>query len=255
MIKDVTLTVDNLKILGQLFLPENAEPPFPGVILCHGVPSGNVDPADGGYPLLAKTISENGLAAYTFRFRGTGGSEGNFDIIGWTRDLAAVIDYIWKLPEIDDRHIALAGFSAGAAVSIYTGSQDKRISAVVACAAPADFTNISDVDQPGLMVNYFRKIGIIRDPEYPASLEDWLNDFRKINALHCVADIAPRPLLLIHARRDNVVPVINSKKLYAAAGEPKKMVILEGSEHRLRKNEKAVETVITWLKKQIKYNL
>jgi uncharacterized protein len=252
MIKDITLTVDNLKILGQLFLPEGAEPPYPVVVLCHGVPSGTVDPADSGYPLLAKTFSENGLAAYTFRFRGTGGSEGNFDIVGWTRDLAAVIDYVWELPEIDDHQIALVGFSAGAAVSVYTGSQDKRISAVVACAAPADFSNISDVDQPGLMVNYFRKIGIIRDPDYPVSLEDWLNDFRKINALYSVADIAPRPLLLVHARGDSVVPVINSKRLHAAAGEPKKMVILGGSEHRLRKNEKAVETIITWLKKQIK---
>jgi uncharacterized protein len=251
MIKEVNLTVDSLKIMGQLFLPEGIDPPYPGVILCHGVPSGTVDPTDGGYPLLAKTISEKGFAAYTFRFRGTGSSEGNFDIVGWTHDLEAVIDYLWELPEIDTNRLALVGFSAGAAVSIYIGAQDKRISAVVTCASPADFTAISDARHAQLTVNYFRKIGIIRDPDFPPSFQTWLNNFRKVDALHSVADISPRPLLLVHSRADGVVPVSSSEKLYARAGEPKQIIILEGSEHRLRRNEKAVEAIISWLKKQM----
>ncbi len=251
MIRNANLTVDGLKIIGQLYIPENREPPYPAVVLCHGVPSGVVDPTDGGYPLLAETISKAGFAVYTFRFRGTGESEGNFNIVGWTHDLKAVIDYLWELDEIDDAHIALVGFSAGASVSVYVGAQDKRVSAVAACACPADFSAISDSGKPETTIHYFRKIGIIRDENYPPAVEDWLNDFRKINALHSVADISPRPLLLLHAAGDNVVPVSNSEKLYKQAGEPKKKVILEGSEHRLRRNEKAVETIISWLKKQL----
>ena len=76
MFKDADLMVDNLKIVGQLYLPDKGQGPYPGVILCHGIPSGTVDPADGGYPLLAQTISAAGLAVYTFRFRGSGESEG-----------------------------------------------------------------------------------------------------------------------------------------------------------------------------------
>jgi dipeptidyl aminopeptidase/acylaminoacyl peptidase len=250
MIRSANLTVDGLKIIGQLYTPENREPPYPAVILCHGVPSGVVDPTDGGYPLLAETISKAGFAVYTFRFRGTGESEGNFDIVGWTHDLEAVIDYLWNLDEIDDAHIALIGFSAGASVSVYVGAHDKRVSAVAACACPADFSAISDSGKPETTIHYFRKIGIIRDEDYPPSVEDWLNDFRKINALHSVADISPRPLLLVHAAGDNVVPVSNTERLYMQAGQPKKKVILEGSEHRLRRNEKAVETIIEWLKKR-----
>ncbi len=251
MKRDINLKVDGLKITGQLFLPEDIDPPYPAVVLCHGIPSGIVDPTDGGYPLLAKTMAKEGFAVVTFCFRGTGTSEGDFDIVGWTHDLEAVIEYLWEYPDIDDAHISLVGFSAGASVSICVAAQDKRVSAVIACASPADFCAISESDKPQTSVSYFRKIGIIRNPVFPSSLQEWLNDFRKTNAIHSVSDIAPRPLLLVHASQDPVVPAVNSRKLYEKAGEPKQIVIIEGTEHRLRRNELAVDTIIKWLKAQL----
>ena len=248
MRKEINLSADGLKIAGQLFLPEDIEPPFPAVILCHGIPSGIVDPTDGGYPALATTLARSSLAAVTFSFRGTGASEGDFNIEGWTHDLEAVIEYVWDLPEIDDSRISLVGFSAGAAVSICVAASDKRIAGVVACAGPADFRAISDSGKHQQSLAYFRKIGIIRDPAYPASLPDWLNDFRKVNALHDVADIAPRPLLLIHSTGDPVVPVADSRRLYEKAGDPKRIIILEGSEHRLRRSQAVVQEIIKWVK-------
>jgi len=52
-----------------------------------------------GLPLLAKTIRNEGFAVVTFSFRGTGISDGNFDIVGWTHDLKAMIDHTWSLPK------------------------------------------------------------------------------------------------------------------------------------------------------------
>jgi len=46
-------------------------------------------------------------------FRGCGERGGNFDILGWTEDLIAVIDYLWDLPEVDRSRFALLGFSGG----------------------------------------------------------------------------------------------------------------------------------------------
>lgn len=250
MIRDANLRVDGLKIVGQLYLPEDREPPHPAVILCHGIPSGTVDPTDGGYPLLAETISGAGLAVYTFRFRGSGESEGNFDIVGWDRDLKAAIDYLWDLPEIDNSRIALVGFSAGAALSIYRAAKDKRVAAIVACASPADFSSISDGGKPIEAINYFRRVGIIRDDSFPQSVEEWLDNFREVNPLKVASEISPRPLLLIHATGDSVVNAENTEKLYARAGEPREKIILDGGEHRLRKDERAVEAIIKWLKEK-----
>jgi dienelactone hydrolase len=252
MFKDADLNVDGFKSNGQLYWPEEMIPPYPAVIICHGVPSGNIDPSDPGYPLLAETISREGFAVYIFRFQGTGTSGGNFDILAWTHDLKAAIDYLWDLPEIDNDHISVVGFSAGATVAIYISSQDKRVAAVVACACPADFSHITAPENSKLALARFRKIGIIRDPDFPPFFEEWVNNFRKVNALNCVADIAPRPLLLLHANLDPVVPVTSSQKLYEKAGEPKQIIILDGDEHRLRRNELAVTTIISWLQTHLK---
>jgi uncharacterized protein len=248
MYKEANLIVDGLNIVGQLYWPEEITPPYPAVILCHGIPSGIVDASDGGYPLLAETISREGFAVYTFCFQGTGESEGNFDVISWTHTLKAAIDSLWEMPEIDNDHIAVAGFSAGAAVAVYVSSHYKRISAVAACACPSDFNTIALAENSRPALEHFRKIGIIRDEGFPAILEDWTNNFRKVNALNSVAGIAPRPLLLLHSSEDPVVPVSSSQKLYGKAGEPKQIIILEGNEHRLRRNDLAVDMLINWLK-------
>jgi uncharacterized protein len=248
MRKEVRLTIDGLEIGGQLVLPEGREPPYSAVILCHGIPSGIVDPADGGYPALAARFAEEGLAVLTFSFRGTGISEGNFDIEGWTHDLEAAVDYMWNLPETEESSLSLVGFSAGATVSIFVAAQDKRVAGVAACACPADFRSISEVGEPGKTLNYFKKIGIIRDSDFPPTLKTWLNSFRKVDALHSVAEISPRPLILIHASEDPVVPVANAQRLFEKAGEPKKLYIIDGTEHRLRRDAKAMKIVMQFLK-------
>ena len=252
MIKEANLFVDGIKIVGQLYLPDFGQAPYPGVILCHGIPSGSVDPSDGGYPLLASSISKAGFAVYTFRFRGSGESQGNFDILGWLHDLEYAIDYMYHSANVIKRKIALVGFSAGAAVSICAAARDKKVSAVVACASPADFSSISETDKPEMSVAYFRKIGIIRDEGFPASPEKWADNFRQVNALKCVAEIARRPILLLQSENDKVVPVENSRKLFTQAKEPKQLRIFPGEEHRLRKHEEAVKTLIAWLKSQFK---
>ena len=63
-----------------------------------------------------------------------------------------------------------------------------------------------------------------------------------------VAGIAPRPLLLVHGDRDETVPVEHARQLYARTGEPRKLVIIEGAGHRLRREERAVNAIIDWLK-------
>jgi putative redox protein len=156
------------------------------------------------------------------------------------------------LDEIDNNHITLVGFSAGAAVSIYVAAHDKRVSGVVSCASPADFSAITSFEKPQYTIDHFRNIGIIRDPEFPSSLDEWLNDFRKVNTLDNVDNIAPRPLLIIHATGDSVVDVQDAYKLHEKAGEPKQLVIIEGGEHRLRRDDTAVNAIIKWLKENLK---
>lgn len=248
MMNGVTLTVEGIPLVGQLFLPEGRGP-YPAVCICHGIPSGTPeDEEDGGYAELAEQICLEGFAVFIFNFRGTGESGGNFDLAGWTRDLKAIIDYLWELSEIDRSHLSLFGFSGGAAVAIYVAAQDKRVSCVAACACPAEFTFLKDVDEPQKVVEHFRNIGVIRDEGFPASAEEWLNGFNEVRPIDCVGKIAPQPLLLVHGNKDETVDVSHACRLHEKAGEPKKLVIIDGAGHRLRQEERAIRQVIGWLR-------
>ncbi len=251
--KIVVLKVEGLRIAGQLYLP-GGKSPYPTVCVCHGIPAKSPTPGDKGYPLLAERICRQGFAVFIFNFRGTGDSSGNLDILGWTRDLKAAIDYLCTLPEVDRSHLSLLGFSAGATISVYVAAQDKRVSSIIACACPAEFTFLAEVDEPQSVIDHFRNIGAIRDEDFPNSAEEWLNGFRLMRSTEYVAEVAPRPLLLMHGNQDETVDVSHVYKLYDRAKEPKQIIIIDGAEHVLRDNNRAMAIVIDWLKSHTQIN-
>ena len=50
---------------------------------------------------------------------------------------------------------------------------------------------------------------------------------------HVVAELAPKPLLLIHGTADTVLSDECSRTLYERAGEPKMLKLFDGADHRL----------------------
>jgi dipeptidyl aminopeptidase/acylaminoacyl peptidase len=243
----VVLRVDSISIVGRIFLPDKSHR-YPLVCLCHGVPSGSPpDPNDGGYPALAERICRENYAVFIFNFRGTGDSGGNLDLLGWTRDLQAAIDYIYEVQNVDPSRLFLVGFSGGAATSVYVASKDRRVSGVAACACPAHFGLLMERDAPQATIEHYRSIGAIRDNDFPPSVEGWFDDLKRITPIDHVAAIAPRPLLLVHGDRDETVPVDHAYALFEKAGEPKRLVVLEKAGHRLRHEEKAIAAVLEWL--------
>ena len=50
---------------------------------------------------------------------------------------------------------------------------------------------------------------------------------------HVVAQLAPKPLLLIHGTADAILPDECSRMLYERAGEPKMLKLFDGADHRL----------------------
>jgi uncharacterized protein len=252
MKRTLTLIVDNLRLSGEVYFPEKAKLPRPALILCHGIPSGQPNPGDDtGYPGLAERFCEARFITLIFNFRGAHGAEGNLDMLGWTRDLTAAVDYLAGLQEVDKSRICLLGSSAGAAVSVFIAANDPRVSVLATLACPAEFGFLTDKKRARATIDHFRSIGLIRDAGFPASADEWVDGFSEVAPLKWIDKISPRPLLLIQGDKDDLVPVEHARKLFQKAGEPKKLVILPGAGHRLRLEEKAVTTALTWLKKVI----
>ena len=243
------LEVEGIRLVAEMYIPESRGP-HPGLCICHGVPAKRVpDPSDRGYPVLAGRFRDEGFAVLIFNFRGSGESEGNFDIMGWTRDLAVAVEYLYQHSEVDKSRLSLMGFSGGAATVVYCAAHDSRVSAVVSCACPARFFDITEFSSIEAFLANCREVGIIKDPGFPPSVAKWAGGFAEVSPLNWIRRISPRPVLIVHGANDETVPPDHARELYEAAGEPKELAIIEGGEHRLRYSEAAVKTTLAWMKK------
>ncbi len=248
MRQEITLKVDGLSLPGEIYFPEVAAPPYPALLLCHGIPSGAPrDPTDSGYPGLARRFAAAGFLTLIFNFRGCGEAEGNIDMLGWTRDLKTALDYVSNLKEADGHRLYLLGSSAGAAISVYVAATDPRVTGVIAFACPAEFGFLTDGERAKALVERFRTIGLIKDADFPPSPNDWLDGFRRVSPIRCVDKISPRPLLLIHGEKDDLVPVEHARRLYEKAGPPKELLLIPDAGHQLRFEEKAIAAALDWL--------
>ena len=77
------------------------------------------------------------------------------------------------------------------------------------------------------------------------ALAGWLED--TTSARPCER-MGAKPLLLIHARGDEVVPYTHSEKLYERAAEPKRLLLLEGGDHRSAQHDAELQgESLRWL--------
>jgi pimeloyl-ACP methyl ester carboxylesterase len=69
---------------------------------------------------------------------------------------------------------------------------------------------------------------------------------------HVIADLAPRPLLLLHGTADAILPHECSERLYDRAREPKTLKLFPGTGHRFTEAaDELLETVRTWLLERV----
>jgi len=246
-VEEVRLEADGLELAGELHIPSRRKV-HPALCICHGIPAVRHNPTDKGYTLLAQRFCHAGFITLILNFRGTGKSEGNLDILGWTRDLQAALDFLYNVKGADKSHFCLLGFSGGAAVSVYTAARDSRVSSVVTCACPADFRSLSQRETPLETIQRFRQIGTIRDDNFPPSIEEWQRGFGTISPIKWVDKISPHPLLLVHGDADELIPLEHARRLYQKAKEPKELKIIPGAKHKMRLEEAAMDLVLDWLK-------
>ena len=246
-VKEIRLQADELELGGELHIP-SGDKVHPALCICHGIPAAPPDPTDKGYTLLARRFCHAGFVTLIFNFRGTGKSQGNLDILGWSRDLRAALDFLYSLEETDKARICLLGFSGGAAVSVYVAAHDPRVSSVVTCACPADFRSLPQRETPLDTIQRFRQIGAIRDKDFPPSIEEWQRGFETISPINWVDKISPRPLLLVHGDADELIPLEHARRLYQKAKEPKELKIIPGAKHKMRLEKAAMDFVVAWLK-------
>ncbi len=250
-VEKISWLSDGVNIAGEIYFPEGQSRRSPALAVCHGIPAQTKSPDDRGYPLLAERFCREGFLVLIFNFRGAGLSGGNFDLRGWATDLERALDILRLRPDVDPRRIFVMGFSAGAAVSICVAARRKDVAAVVSCASPAEFLDLITGDALEDFLRHAREVGIIRDPGFPPSMDEWEKSFQAVKPIDCIDKIPPRPLLLIHGTGDDVVDVSHAGRLYEKVKGRAEMFLIEGGGHRLRLDEAAMKKAVGWLKKRL----
>ncbi len=76
----------------------------------------------------------------------------------------------------------------------------------------------------------------------------FIADFARHDAKAAIRALAGIPILFVHGQADRIVPVKQAEELFAAASEPKELVIIPGGDHQfLAGHEQASGAVLGWL--------
>jgi pimeloyl-ACP methyl ester carboxylesterase len=244
---------DGITIKGTLFFP--SAPPdtlYPALIICHGIPgAGTARPADDlGYEALAEEFLSLGICAVIFNFRGCGDSGGNFDMMGWARDLHAVLDKVLVTPGIDPARVMFLGFSGGGAAAIRVAADNARVYGVAVAGTPAEF-GIFEKD-PRDIVADFKDRGLIKDPGFPPDVSFWMNGFIEIEPRRWIAHVRAKHILVVHGDADELIPLEHAGQIFnnAPAGVAE-LSVIPGGKHRLRLDPRCAKTVKDWLIKTL----
>jgi alpha-beta hydrolase superfamily lysophospholipase len=202
-----------------LFLPPEAAET--GVVVVHGAGSAKENHFD-----FARLARANGMAALCFDQRGHGRSRGEWGPTAFG-DLLAMCDLLRGHASA----VALRGSSMGGFCAIHAAALDGGLAAVVAiCPAPEDFL--------------LRSLRSDRAPEFRVDrpvTEAWL---QSLSLREAAASLPPTTaLLLMHAEGDEQIPYAASQELHAAAGEPKRLLVVPGGHHRSLQHDLEMQSV------------
>jgi len=199
-------------------------------------------------------------------------------------DIRNAVTFLEQQAEVDAGRIGLLGAATGGANVSYVAGIDPRVKCMVSISGMGDlgrlmrsirrywewleFLKVVEEDRANrVLTGKSRNIELrellVPDPttvRYAAKMREMNPEFRASETLfslesaeaiinsrpESVVDrISPRAAMWICAGNDTLVPIGESRSMYEKAGEPKKLVILEGVEHHALYHTPAFERVMT----------
>ena len=202
---DVELLTEDGVRLGGWLVPPSTPATGVTVLVCNG--NGGDRALRAG---LARGLASAGHRVLLFDYRGYGGNAGTPTEMGLRADARAALAYLRSRPDIDPARIVYFGESLGAAVAAQLAAEHPPLALVLR----SPFTTLADV-------------GRIHYPYLPVIDPLLMDRYRTVDA---VAEVSA-PVLVVAGDRDRVVPIELSRNLYAAARDPKRLVIVGGADH------------------------
>jgi len=211
----------------------------PGILLVHGF----LTAPDEVYP-LGEVLSKAGMTVYGIRLRGHGTTPKDLAQVRWQDWVADVRTGLEELRQ-PCKHLGIAGVSLGAAVALYAAIEEPIEKIVVFSLPGRGVTrglSASWLSHIAHAIPFVPKIG---SDMHDAKARHEHFVYRQIS-LQATAEVAQllealdarlpeirTPTLLIHARRDRVVPPRTIARITARIGAPHELLWLELGGHNV----------------------
>jgi acetyl esterase/lipase len=218
---------DHSDQVANLHLPVG-QGPFPVVVLLHGGFWRSGWDRTLMTP-LARDLAERGIAAWNVEYRRVGQEGGGWP--GTLLDVAAAVDHLARVDEIDVTRVVACGHSAGGHLALWLAGRHRlpadapgaeaavRLRAVLAQAAVAD---LAGGWNDGFGRDEMR--GLLGGP--PADVPDRYRIADPIGLLPLGV-----PQILVHGSLDDVVPLSQSRAYARATGSESELLEFDGADH------------------------
>lgn len=218
------------------------------VLYLHGFPSADVWAEHIGADLVElceRTLAELRWNVLAVRFRGCGRSTGDFSLARWVDDASAAIRFLKTETRPDG--LWVCGFGTGGAVGLVAAVDDRDVTGVAVAGSPADFDDWAVA--PERLLDHAREVGVIKSAGYPANLERWKAELTEVRTVEAAERLAPRSLLILHGTEDEAVPHFDARLVADAHGSAD-LRMIQGGDHQLRHDPRAVAILLGWLDRQ-----
>ncbi len=168
-----------------------------------------------------------GLSVLIIDYRGYGQSGGRTTETGTYRDGNAAWRYLTETRGVRASDIVIFGRSLGASVAAWLAAQQHPLALIV----ESSFTSVPDIAQelyPWLPARLLSRLS--------HSTRDYVRD------VSC-------PVLVVHSRDDEIIPFHHGQAIFAAAPEPRTLLVLRGTHNDafLRDERSYIEGLSTFL--------
>ncbi|MGE5371256.1 MAG: alpha/beta hydrolase [Solirubrobacterales bacterium] len=219
------------------------------VIACHGFRGAKEN--TGRLAVFARKVNAIGGAVIGFDFTGCGQSEGDFESITLSRQVADLKAVIAWVRERHPTRIVLLGRSFGGTTALAAGSETADLAGLVLWSAP--------VDLPGCFAPILRLFDHESGKDEAVSVPDGAGIYRIRPGFaadfpnHDFARYGRRissPVLIVQGLADDTVDPENARKIADLVSGPAELHLVPEADHRFERHKDEREAVtLNWLRK------
>jgi dipeptidyl aminopeptidase/acylaminoacyl peptidase len=205
----------------------------PCVVASHGLYS---DRESRKLADLGRSLTGHGVAFLRYDCMGCGDSGGDFartTPASRVTDLTEVLGWVRRQEDLDTGRIGLMGSSMGGFASLCLAATDPGIVATAVWAAPATFDDLHDEDREREAAPDAEAAELDEEPEEwtpPVLGPEFYRTLHRPDLVGLASSLTN--VLFLYGEDDETVPLSHGLRLHRLAGEPKRIEIFPGGDHR-----------------------